>query len=1535
MVLSAIVLLLIIFSVTPALLFSIPAVQNATIDKAALFASEYLGTRVEVGKITIGMFNRVVVRDFYVEDLDGDTLLYVKRADATIGPLASLANKNLVLRVGEVRGGKFVLRETERKTYNVKEITDQLTKKDRKSEFRLDIADLKGSDIDFRLHRRAPLRDVGIDYANMHLLGIDVELKNFAVIGGVVESEVESLSFTERTGFRLDNMTGRFSVNFGKIAVDGAVLTTSRSRINLDHLLLDGESWLEYKDFINVVPIRCKVSHCDISSEDVGYFAPAMWRWNTSLHNVTASMDGTVADFKGVLSRAELERGGLLRGSAQVRGLVNVERTHFDIKVDELRATTDEITGLLHNIAGLSVKGAAQDYVSRVAAVDASGTFQGTIRDFKAKLNTTLSSGGGVDLECAMKNPIRGRKSVSAKVSADNVNLARLLAKSVFGNATFDANVDLVFGDKQGLQLAGGGDVKSVRFNGYDFKNINVVAEIADNRVIGSVNADDRALKMSGEAVVDWADRSALVYDAVVDVEHADLHAMNINRRDSVSVLSGRVGLSVQGNTLDDMNGVVQIADAEYKTGGRGCNADMLRLSIESNEDARTLSLDSDFADAVFESRTPYKDVIYYLKNVLVQYAPMLYDDAARRNIGTRVAKMGDELAILSVTTKDIDPLLDCITAGLEMAEGSKLDMLISPSDNRFTMRLSSEYLMHHNYLATNINVHAGNQGDSLAMSMAAKDFYVGMFHFSDVDLKGGAKDSKINVDAIFADSVQSLSGNLSARAQISRKNNRRNISIKFNPSSLSSGDTSWNITTDGIDIDSTRIDIRRFAIRSNTQELSVNGIASSKEQDSVHMTMRNFSLAPLTQITNRVGYIVNGSTNGYATVHSALKNTRIDARIEMDSVDVNGMGVPDLLLVSKWDFGQSRASLNISTRKDNHRVIQGYFAPSQMRYYARMKTGGVNLGLLDPLLSGVITDTKGTADVDVSILGERRNAELKGKIEVDSLATTIAYTQCRYMAPKATLAVRNNHIIATDVPVIDQDKGKGVMSLDVSLAHLSNIEYNIGLNVNNMKVLNTTERDNSMFYGSVFASGTGTVRGDKAGVKMDFVARSDDNSKFYMPLTDNSDIKSADFVTFATKKSDTTSYLVRKKMMFESRRKRRMSSGGAMDITMALDVRPNAEAQLVIDPTVGDIIKGTGEGLLNLRINPQANIFEMYGDYTIEKGSYLFTLQNVINKWFDIEPGSTIQWTGDPLDAILNIDAVYRLKASLQPLLEGSLTESNRSTRAVPVECFIHLTDRLMQPTVTFDIVVPNADSDVQKIIASALATPESKSQQFLYLIIANSFISETTNSMSSSIGASATAATGFEMLSNQFSNWLSNDDYKIVLRYRPRTERMSDEVDFGFSKGLVDNRLLIEVEGNYIVDKAQVVNATSNFTGEAYLTWLIDRAGTLRLKGFTHTIDRFDENQGLQETGIGIYFKEDFNNAKDLRLRLKNRFKREKKGAEATSDKEGSKDVKTADSVRVKRRIFGQNRQNAALQPKEQGMDAKSENIDKQQTK
>ncbi len=450
------------------------------------------------------------------------------------------------------------------------------------------------------------------------------------------------------------------------------------------------------------------------------------------------------------------------------------------------------------------------------------------------------------------------------------------------------------------------------------------------------------------------------------------------------------------------------------------------------------------------------------------------------------------------------------------------------------------------------------------------------------------------------------------------------------------------------------------------------------------------------------------------------------------------------------------------------------------------------------------------------------------------------------------------------------------------------------------MIVLNTTERDNDLFYGKVYASGVATVRGSKKGTTLDIVASTEGDSRFFMPLSGKSDASNADFVIFEKPgiQVDSTNYLLRKKMMFERRNRGVSESASTMNINIELTANPNAEVQLVIDPTVGDIIKVRGDGILNLNIVPRANVFDMYGDYTITEGSYLFTLQNIINKRFIIESGSTIQWVGDPMDARLNINAVYKLKASLQPLL--SSTTLDNITRAVPVECIINLSDRLTNPTVTFDIKVPNADSEIRNAVANLLNNQQSIATQFMYLLVSGSFYSD--SSTSSNIGATASATTGFELLSNQLSNWLSSDDYNIVLRYRPRSELTSDEIDFGFSKSLVNDRLLVELEGNYLVDNKMAANGNmSNFLGEAYITWLIDRSGNLKLRGFTQTIDRFDENQGLQETGIGIYYKEDFDNWSDLKRRVKERFmsKRRREQREREADSAADAELQRRDST------------------------------------
>ena len=89
------------------------------------------------------------------------------------------------------------------------------------------------------------------------------------------------------------------------------------------------------------------------------------------------------------------------------------------------------------------------------------------------------------------------------------------------------------------------------------------------------------------------------------------------------------------------------------------------------------------------------------------------------------------------------------------------------------------------------------------------------------------------------------------------------------------------------------------------------------------------------------------------------------------------------------------------------------------------------------------------------------------------------------------------------------------------------------------------------------------------------------------------------------------------------------------------------------------------------------------------------------------------------------------------------------------------------------------------------------------------------------------------------------------MILRYRPESDLT---VMNSTSASKVDRQLTIGgVEGNYIMDNKQALSEdASNFMGEAYITWLIDPMGSLRLRGFTQTVDRCDENQGSQRLAL-----------------------------------------------------------------------------------
>lgn len=1487
---SAIVLALIFLPLLVALLFEIPAVQNFVAREATEIISRKLGTRISIDRVDIGLFYRVSLDGFYVEDFQRDTLLYAGRLDARIKSLG-LFGGGLVFSRAELSDARFCLRETPDGEMNIKQVVDKLSKKDKaraEGKFRLEIERLETDGLDFcmeRLEHRNP--SYGVDFADMHLIDIRAELKNFTIDGPVIHTDIGRLAMRERSGFVVEDLAGCLCIANGCIDIREGHIRTAKSNIELPSLSLIGLDWALYKNFVEEVDITAQVVNTTLSSDDIAYFSPKMKDWHLTLTDVNADVSGPVADMSGSLRSVRTGADTKLSVDFAAQGLPDVGKGHFKADISELTTSAADVDRLAAALTGKNLPDEVLRIAKNAGKIGLTGKFDGTLTAFAADAALATEIGGATCL-LQVSSLRDGCRGVLGDVKTSSLQLGELLENDLLGPLSLNVHVNGELSSEHS-DAEVSGEILRLGINGYDYDSLRMKGHLVNREFNGLIEARDRNLRFDFRGLLDLNDEQRPRYDFALDLEEANLAALGVNRRDSVSVLAARIAARAVGRTLDDLNGIIFVRDVSYRYNDRELAADSVVIVGRNSLSDKFIRLRSDFVDADYEGKTSYKEVFAYLQQRFRDYVPTLDGGPGWQAQHPDTVELADGYSQLTVNVRKINPLVNAVSPGLQIADGSQLLLRINPANDKLSFEAASDYIERGRMLVTRLNLDAHNRGDSLVFAASTEDLYLNSFHMSRVGMSGGAKDNKLELITDFADTIGDVSGRIGFRSEFARGRGPagRQIDLRLTPSYISRGEKTWNIYTDGITADTSRIRIDRFRMVNAGQQLLLDGVVSRRLQDSVQLTLHNFELAPFSQFTSSMGYRVDGRTNGSATMKAVLGAGEVQADIVVDSISINDLAVPSIWLRSRWDFIQNRAGILVQQRENLDTLVRGFYAPSQKRYYARATLDAVELSALDPLLKGVVERTGGNADVDIALRGSGKEANLSGQIAVRDFTTTVDFTQVTYTMPRAVIEVKNNHLIAEGVPLYDPEKNEGLFSIDLNLEHLSNIFYSVKVLPKELMVLNTTSKDNDLFYGRIFVSGSATIAGSKGGVKMDIVATTEGDSEFYMPLSGQSNAKTADFVTFVTPEQiDTTDYLVRKKLLFQQQGRKKEAAGSTMDITMALNVQDNTAFQLVIDPTVGSALKGRGNGMLNLHINPGNGIFNMYGDYTLIEGSFLFSLQNIITKKFIIESGSMIQWTGEPVDARLDINAVYKLKTSLQPLLntvtassDDDQSGSRISDRSVPVDCKIHIGGRLSNPQLDFSVVVPVTDIETQAAVASVLNTQEAQAQQFISLVALGTF----SNSGSANIGASSGVATGLEMLTNQLTNWFSTDDYRIILNYRAGSEMTGDEVDFGFSTNLINNRLLVEVEGNYIIDNKQAVsNNVSNFMGEAHVTWLIDKSGNLRLKAFTQTIDRFDENQGLQETGIGISYKEDFNNFKDLKQRIRDRFtnkKRQKK--------------------------------------------------------
>ncbi|MDR0509671.1 MAG: translocation/assembly module TamB [Rikenellaceae bacterium] len=1446
------------------MLIYLPPVQRLAAGAATQWLSDMLGTKVTVGGIEFSPFSRLRLSDIYLEDQQGDTLIWGGDLRVGVESMGLLSGKVTLGRV-TLKDGLVYLRERGPKMLNVSQIFDRIKKGEKKggSVFRLDVASLDVENVRFRMEMLAkkPRGEGCIDFADLEVNDIVFRISDIHVVNDSVALRVDWLSFTEKSGFTLESLTsesfriGHTGMRFGDTSID-----TPLSHLRFERLNMLYDSWRGYLNFLYDVRFDARLlPESRLDFRTLGVFAPELQKWDIVARDLDADMQGPVRNMRGSLRNAVCDNSRFVLDYA-IRGIPTVSKTVFDFDIHKIATTGGDLRRILPIVTMGKLDGKQLAMAERIDSLGVSGRFNGLIGDFRTAAAIETSDGGSMSLDMRVRATPQGRV-FDGNVQADRLDLSKLADSDMLGTGSLRADVKGRLGGKFNLET----DAKlyDLNFNGYTYSLVGFVGTLGNRLYKGTVTCDDPNMRLDAEGVFDLTG-STPCYDATMRLHHADLHRLNFNSRDSVSTLSCVVRANGCGTSLDELDGTATIERLLYVNHLDSVRTGPVVVRSESGSagGGKRLTLTSNFADARLRSDQSYARLGRSLVNLLSYYIP---------SIEKQPCEAGG-ITALEVRIKQADNVAGIFMPGLRVAGGTVMDITLDAATEHADVSLRSDSIRLGALRAGNIALEGQTRGNRLTLNVDAAQLGYGRFLFPNFNINGSAREYLASLDVRYDDPERRTGASIGLRSRLDGGNATRpsRIDVELVPSRYVDGDRTWNISVRNISYESSRVTVDSFEIDSRGEGLSIGGVLSRSASDTLGLSLRNFDLSPLTAFAARSGYNVSATATGRADLMAGLGKGLLYADLNIDGMKVNHVLLPPLRLYSDWDLGSEAIRATLSNRVTDDGLVTGLYRPSDGSYSADLSLENIDLSLVDPVMKGVLVSTSGHADLIAHVTGRNDLPVVEdGLIEVRNMRTTVEFTGVPYHLTDASIEVENNVFSLNPVAVYDDEGNRATVDMALELGRFGNMQYELRARPERLLALNTTSREGEPFYGKVYASGLATVKGDRSGVKIDVTATTDDNSTFTVALGDKSDFAAADFVVFRSQKQQGV------------QQEQQQSARGNLTVNLALDVKPNTELQIQIDPSTGDGIRARGDGNISIHVAPSSGELTMYGDYVISEGTYLLTVYDPISRSFNIKPGSSIRSAGDIMAATLDVTGVYNTRASLAPLLENSSGgEEGAAFRSmVPVECEIILTERLSSPNILFNVNVPTGDAEIRSLVANAMTTQEMMATQFVWLLAIDSFYANNSgenNGANPAIGALATgAALGIDMALGRLSSMINSAVSNTVnfdIRFRQGTEISSDELAVGFQLPLMKNRLIIEADGNFDTGSntdAKRVN-TGGITGDAYLTYIIGKAGKLRAKAFSRTIDRYDENQGLQENGLGIYYSDDFNSFSELWRRI-----------------------------------------------------------------
>jgi hypothetical protein len=1414
-----------------------------------------LHTKVSVGKVEYQFFNVLSINNLYVEDLHKDTLLYIQQVDAHFDFWKFFKNKIIFTSVdiNQLHGNLVVDKNGHSNLdFVIKAFQQPQTNDTTRVEYQIK---------HFKLHNSI------FSYHNLHLYkpsakgvfnGNDLEFRNINanIALGVLKkdtlnAQIFELSATEQSGLQITDLKTQVFGSKKGVFIPIVELKLPNSNLKLEDIKLKYDSLADLKKLADKVRCNVPVSQSYITLSDLKAFIP-------EFKNVKG-----VASLKGLLSgrisslrfqKMEIKYGKslLLKADLDINGLPNLNEAFLYGQINELDVQPADIQDFISQIS--SAPFVLPRELNQLGLLKYKGNVTGFLSNLVAygNLNTKLGS-VSTDILVKLENELKDL-SFNGTIKSSDFQLGKLLNNKQFGKIAFNFNTKGSKKAKSSLRGTITANVPEIQFDNYSYRDIRFDGKYDGTGFDGKADVEDDNIHAHFNGIIDLTQKLP-VFNFDLKVLNTNLNALHLINKYPGATLSFNGKTNIVGNSLDNINGSVRFDSISFANQGKKLNVENIQVISRIDKDFTRVNIVSDYINGSLSGNFKYSTIGMTITKIVQNYLPALSTLAKSKDRSPNHVDVDLQIA----NTKEISDVLVLPYAldGVTTIKG-----YIDERTNRIDIFGNIPSLKSSNQFVENISLHCENPKQQLQLTSRAllheRDGLMNIF------LTASAVKDSVYAQLGWQNSHKiTNAGQISTVTKFRKENDRTAARLSIFPSEVIISDSIWTLHPCNVDFnaDST-IQVHDFLLDSHKQFVHVNGKASKSQDDGLKLDMNDLNLEfLLSNLLKLKTVTIGGNVTGKVTLFSLLKQPIYEANLFVKNVSLNQKLIGDATLFSTWDKVNNQVLANAIFVNDKNETLAtagGVYVPKNDSLDFMFDAHHLSIEFLDRYFESIVQNFKGYASGKIRMFGPSKILGFEGDAYVDHgqgsvkmLRTTYFFNDSVHLTRKA-IQLRN-------IKLYDQERNPG--SLNGLITHnglFQQMVYDVNIYGRNMLALNTHAEDNDYFFGKAYANGTVHIFGDEKVANIWVNAVSQPKSKCYINMGGASTASDNSFIDFVNKRTDASKDTVHKPA----------PSAFNVKVNLQIDVTPDAEMELIVDPKGGDIITGKGNGNLRVEFDTFSDI-KLFGTYTIDNGYYLFTLQNLIKKEFKIDKGSTLAWTGDPFNAQVDIRALYPLSASLKDLDPNLLTQ-NRSS--VPVNCVLKLTDDLMTPTIKFDIDLPQSDENIKQRVRNIVSTEEMMNRQILYLLVFSKFYTpeymQNASAATNSIVPNEAISFGLSTLSAQVNSWISHasSNFTVGFDYKP-SAKVTNEYQVQTQLLYQPNNRLI-INGNFGYSNENANSSTNNnkFIGDVDVEYLLTQSGKLRLKAYNHTVDRYRLTTAKTTQGVGFLYKEDFATVGDM---------------------------------------------------------------------